>query len=195
MEYKKYYGKEIANVVNELGNLRISVFRSFPYLYEGNLLYEKNYLQTYIDAKDSMLFSIWDGGEMVGATTCIPLVNETAEVKEPFEKAGLALQEIFFFGESILLGPYRGKGLGKLFFEEREKHAGSFNTFKSTYFCGVERSLNHSLKPEGYKPLDSFWRSQGYEPAGLVSFFEWKDIDDHLPSSKKMNYWKKDIKL
>jgi GNAT superfamily N-acetyltransferase len=193
MELKNYFGKEIATVIDELGNLRISVFRSFPYLYEGNLAYEKDYLQTYINANDSMLFSIWENGEMVGATTCIPLINETVEVKEPFEKSGLVLEEIFYFGESVLLPPFRGRGIGKLFFNQREKHASSFGTFRSLYFCGVERPPNHPLKPSNYQPLNSFWRSRGYTPTSLVSYFEWQDINEKSPSLKKMIYWKKDL--
>ncbi|MCR9064116.1 MAG: GNAT family N-acetyltransferase [Cytophagales bacterium] len=193
MEFRKYFGGEIKEVLNELGNLRIHVFLDFPYLYEGSLEYEKEYLQTYIDSQESMLFSVWDGNKMVGATTCIPLKDETIEIKEPFEKAGISIEEIFYFGESILLKPFRGKGLGHRFFQERENHVATFDHYKSMYFCGVERAKNHPLKPEDYQPLDKFWNTRGFAPTALVSYFEWKDIDEETPSKKKMNYWKKDL--
>ena len=193
MEFKPYFGQQIADVITPLGELRISVFRDFPYLYEGSLLYEENYLQIYVDAPEAMLFSVWDGSRMVGATTCIPLRNETEEVQEPFEKADLPIDKIFYFGESILLPSYRGKGLGKRFFAEREQHAASSGRYQSVYFCGVERPDDHPLRPANYRPLDPFWKAQGYQPAGLVSYFQWRDIGEETESKKKMNYWWKDL--
>ena len=193
MEFKPYFGQQIADVITPLGELRISVFRDFPYLYEGSLLYEENYLQIYVDAPEAMLFSVWDGSRMVGATTCIPLRNETEEVQEPFEKADLPSDKIFYFGESILLPSYRGKGLGKRFFAEREQHAASSGRYQSVYFCGVERPDDHPLRPANYRPLDPFWKAQGYQPAGLVSYFQWRDIGEETESKKKMNYWWKDL--
>ena len=193
MEFKPYFGQQIADVITPLGELRISVFRDFPYLYEGSLLYEENYLQIYVDAPEAMLFSVWDGSRMVGATTCIPLRNETEEVQEPFEKADLPSDKIFYFGESILLPSYRGKGLGKRFFAEREQHAASSGRYQSVYFCGVERPDDHPLRPANYRPLDPFWKAQGYQPAGLVSYFQWRDIGEETESKKKRNYWWKDL--
>ncbi|MEZ4935662.1 MAG: GNAT family N-acetyltransferase [Saprospiraceae bacterium] len=193
MEFKRYFGQQISEVLTSLGELRITVFRAYPYLYEGSLDYEKNYLQTYVNSPEAMLFSVWDGPQMVGATTCIPLRDETEEVREPFEQAGLPIDSIFYFGESILLPAYRGKGLGKRFFAEREQHAASSGRYQRTYFCGVERPDDHPLRPANYHPLDPFWKAQGYQPAGLVSYFQWLDIGEAAETEKKMNYWWKGI--
>jgi GNAT superfamily N-acetyltransferase len=189
MEFKTYIGKEIAEVLTPLGELRIAVFQDYPYLYEGSLDYEKDYLQTYVAAPESLVFSVWDKGQIVDATTCIPLKDETEEVRRPFEQAGIDVATVFYFGESILLHEYRGRGLGKRFFEARETHAASLRQYRELYFCSVERPGNHPLKPTTYQPLDAFWQSQGYRPSPLYSFFEWKDIDETTPSAKKMNYW------
>ncbi len=195
VEFKQYHGREIGSVVHELGLLRIQVFKDYPYLYEGTLQYEEKYLELYENAPDAMLFAVWLGEEMIGATTCIPLKNESSEVQEPFKQAGLELDKIMYFGESILLSKYRGLGIGKRFFDKRENHTANCGGYNEMYFCGVERAENHPLKPENYKPLDLFWISRGYKPANLVSYFEWKDIDEESPSLKKMNYWKKAIDI
>lgn len=193
MEFRTFTGPAIAEVLTPLGELRIAVFRAYPYLYEGSLDYEKDYLQTYVSSPKALLFSVWDAGKMVGATTCIPLQDETDEVRKPFEQAGMDVATIFYFGESIVLPAYRGRGLGKRFFAEREKHAASFGKYRKLYFCGVERPDDHPLKPATYEPLDAFWRKQGYRPSPLHSFFEWQDIDEVSPSAKKMNYWCKKL--
>jgi GNAT superfamily N-acetyltransferase len=194
MKNRIYKGKEIETVIPELAALRIEVFRDFPYLYEGSFEYEKDYLKTYVNSERAFLFTVFDNEKMVGATTCIPLIDETAEVKEPFEDVGMKLEEVFYFGESILLKDYRGKGIGKQFFEQREKHAASFENYTTTCFCAVDRPENHPLRPEAYAPLDEFWKNRGYKKSeGLKSKFSWKDINEPQETKKTMIYWLKKI--
>jgi GNAT superfamily N-acetyltransferase len=187
-------GQDIETVFDDLAALRITVFKAFPYLYEGSIDYERGYLDTYFKSKNALLFAVYDGSKMVGATTCIPLADEMPEVKLPFEQAGFDLDTVFYFGESILLPEYRGLGLGHRFFDEREKHAKSFNTYKKTCFCAVKRPENHPLMPENYKALDDFWAKRGYhkEPT-LQSQFEWTDIGETKSTFKPMVYWMRDI--
>lgn len=190
LTYLKKYGEEIETVFDDLAELRITVFKAFPYLYEGSVEYEKDYLKIYTQSAQSMLFAVYFEGRMVGATTCIPLRDETDEVRQPFEQAGLDIDTIYYFGESILLPELRGKGLGHRFFDERENHARSLNTFKKTCFCAVVRPENHPFKPLDYQPLDAFWTKRGYkkEPT-LQSQFEWLDIGDTKSTFKPMVYW------
>lgn len=185
-------GAEITTVFEDLANLRITVFRDFPYLYEGSVDYEMEYLKIYSQAEKALLFAVYDGSKMVGATTCIPLADEAPEVRLPFEKAGLTIDSIFYFGESILLKEYRGLGLGHRFFDEREAHARSFGNFKTTCFCAVDRGENHPLQPEDYRPNDAFWLKRGYQKElSLQSTFEWPDINESVSTPKTMIYWKR----
>ncbi|TDE12047.1 GNAT family N-acetyltransferase [Dyadobacter psychrotolerans] len=187
-------GSEIESVFDDLAALRIAVFHDYPYLYEGNTAYEKEYLKTYSDSENSFLFAVYDAQKMVGATTCIPLKNETAEIRKPFEDAGFDINTIFYFGESILLPQYRGNGLGHRFFDEREAHARSFGNFKITCFCSVDRGEHHPSQPENYRPNDVFWQKRGYikEPS-LQSFMDWPDIGESESSGKKMVFWVREL--
>jgi len=187
-------GKEIESVFDDLAALRIAVFHDYPYLYDGTISYEKEYLQTYANAERSFLFAVYDGAKMVGATTCIPLKDETAEVRKPFEDANLDVNRIFYFGESILLSEYRGLGLGHRFFDEREAHAMHYGTYDLTCFCSVDRGDNHPLKPANYRSNDAFWLKRGYiKDPSLQSFMEWPDLDEDTPSLKKMIFWTKSL--
>ncbi len=191
---RSYRGKEISGVADDLAGLRISVFRDYPYLYDGDPAYEKEYLKTYINSETSFLFAVFEGEKMVGATTCILLEDETADVREPFRQKGMDTRLVFYFGESILLKDYRGLGLGNRFFEEREAHAALFPAVERVCFCAVKRPENHLLRPADYQPLDSFWTRRGYvKSAGMVSYFEWKDLDEEEASAKPMEYWFKTI--
>ena len=189
LHYNTFKGAGIRAVFDPLARLRIAVFRDFPYLYEGTLEYELEYLNTYADADRALLFAVFDGDRMVGATTCIPLADETEEVQAPFRAARFNLEEVFYFGESILLPEYRGLGLGHRFFDVREAHAASFGAYQLTCFCAVDRPVDHPLRPAGYRPLDTFWTKRGYrlEP-GLQTTFSWPDLGETVSTPKIMNF-------
>lgn len=152
------------NIIAELAKLRIQVFRDYPYLYDGNMDYEMQYLQTYLNAPQSIVVVAFDGDQVVGASTALPMGAETDNIKGPRAEKGYDVKKIFYFGESVLLKEYRSQGIGVAFFERREKWARQCGKFELMTFCGVIRPDNHPLKPEHYVPLDTFWhkRSSAY---------------------------------
>jgi len=194
LRFQHFEGAAIRAVIEPLALLRITVFRDFPYLYEGTLDYEWEYLNTYAASERALLFTVFDGMQMVGATTCIPLLDETEAVQTPFLQSGHDLSSVFYFGESILLSNYRGMGLGHRFFDEREAHAAKFGTYRLTCFCAVERPENHPLRPAQYRPLDEFWIKRGYQkdPA-LSTRFLWPDLGEKQSTPKTMTYWTKPL--
>ena len=187
-------GPEIAEVFDDLAELRIAVFRDFPYLYEGSVDYEKTYLQTYVRSGRSLLFAVYDGAKMVGATTCLPLRDEMPELQAPFLQQGYDVDSLFYFGESLLLPAYRGLGLGHRFFDEREAHARQFGTYRMTCFCAVERSETHPDRPADYRPNDAFWLKRGYrkEPS-LQTTLDWPDIGESESTPKQMTFWLREL--
>lgn len=186
-------GPKILPYKRALAELRIRIFRDYPYLYAGDIAYEERYLETYFNSIDSVCVLILDGDAVVGASTGIPLADETPEVRAPFEQGGWAIDTIFYCGESVLMPAYRGRGLYRSFFEARERHARSLGMDWIT-FCGVVRPEGHRHRPSGYQPLDAAWRTFGYEPRPeLTAWFTWKDLDETVPSPKPMRYWVKPV--
>lgn len=194
MELIRLRGNEARAFVNDLAALRLKVFYDFPYLYEGTLDYENKYLETYFKAQNSFVLLVKDQDLIVGATTGIWAQEEEENFKKPFIDHGLDPAKVFYFAESVLLNEYRGKGLGKIFFEEREKFARSLGMIDYLSFCAVERSPEHPLRPKDYRPLDSFWESQGFKKeAGLVTKYEWPDRGETKSTYKTMQYWLKKL--
>jgi GNAT superfamily N-acetyltransferase len=185
-------GGTLDRYILDLARLRIEVFRDFPYHYDGDLEYEKEYLKTYANAEGSVIVLAFDGNRVVGASTGLPMQTETQEVKHPFIEGGYDPQRIFYFGESVLITSYRGHGLGVKFFAEREAHVYELGRFDFTCFCAVERPANHPLRPAGYVPLDDFWRKRGYvKHPELRTTFSWKDINEAEETPKTMVFWMK----
>jgi len=178
--------------VPDLARLRITVFREFPYLYDGTLEYEQQYLKTYLQCPESVVVLALDGTQVVGASTGLPLEAETDEFKRPFVAAGMDPARIFYCGESVLLAAYRGRGIYREFFAGRESHARGLGRFERMVLCAVIRPADHPRRPAGYEPLDDVWRRFGYARRDdLVTSFEWKDLDEDAPSDKRMVFWEK----
>ena len=187
-------GQAIAPHLKALAQLRIRVFHDFPYLYDGNLAYEADYLGRYAANPASLFILAFDGDRLVGASTGQPLSDEVDEFKRPFEAAGIALDSVFYYGESVLLHDYRGQGIGKAFMAAREAH-GAREGYATAAFCAVERPDEHPLRPENYRPLHGFWKSQGYQRrTELTTTFSWKDIGEQHESDKTLVFWLKALR-
>lgn len=191
-------GPALAAVLPAVAELRIGVFRDWPYLYDGTLDYERDYLANFSKARDAVIVVARDGSRVVGAATAGPLVEHVPEFVDLFRANGYAPERVFYFGESVLLQPYRGLGLGHAFFDHREAHARVCPTaagpFTHTSFCGVVRPAAHPARPAGYRPLDAFWQKRGYERIdGMVGAFEWLDVGDAHETSKPMQFWMRSL--
>ncbi len=187
-------GSSIASVIPDLADLRITVFREFPYLYAGSITYESKYLQIYLECENALIVVARDGTRIVGASSALPLVAETSEVQQPFLEHGFDPKTVFYLAESVLLPAYRGQGLGKRFFEAREHHAKNLGGFSWAAFCAVQRAQDHPLRPASHRDLDTFWQARGYEKRqDLSTFFSWQEIGEELETPKPMTFWLKNI--
>jgi GNAT superfamily N-acetyltransferase len=178
---------------SELANLRMKVFRDFPYLYDGTIEYEKKYLEVYGQSQRSVLIVAKADDHVIGVSTAIPLSDETVEAQKPFLQQGFDVREVFYFGESVLDPNYRGQGIGHRFFDLREQAMQDFGGFRFSTFCAVQRDQQHPLRPPTYRPLDQFWQKRGYvQRPDLVAYFSWKEIHEQEESKKPLIYWLKE---
>jgi len=194
MDIQLLHGAAITPLIPELATLRIAVFREFPYLYDGTLADESRYLQTYAQSPDSLCVLVSDAGRVVGAATALPLADETAEFQQPFLASGWPVERIYYFGESLLLPTYRGRGLGRRFFAEREARARQLGRFAWCAFCAVQRPDDHPRRPPHYRPPHRLWQRQGFtEQPTLTTQYRWQDLDETVESPKPMTFWLKEL--
>src|SRR5512139_4005554 len=129
MEIRTVSGEALVAAIPALARLRMTVFRDYPYLYDGSEAYEAEYLRTYTASGAAMAVLALEDGAIVGASTGIPMAHETAAFREPFTRLGLDPAQIFYCGESVLLPAYRGRGLYRAFFAGREAWARALGGF------------------------------------------------------------------
>jgi GNAT superfamily N-acetyltransferase len=186
-------GADLEAALDDVARLRIEVFRAWPYLYDGDLAYERDYLQSYRESGLAVVAGAYDGDRLVGASTGAPLADHADDFAAAFDGSGLDLNGIFYCAESVLLPEYRGQGAGHGFFDVREAQARRHG-FERSAFCAVQRPHLHPFKPADYAPLDPFWRKRGYAPLdGVVAQFSWKDIDQPAETAKPLQFWIREL--
>lgn len=186
-------GRQLEAGLDSVARLRIQVFRSYPYLYEGSLDYERRYLMKLAEAEGAVIVVARDDGEIVGAATDLPLAAEHAEFTEPFVAQGYDVSAIFYCAESVLSAPYRRRGIGHAFFDAREGHARMLG-FRQSTFCGVVRAQDDPRRPADYRSLDEFWTKRGYRPLkGLTAIYRWAEIGAPDESDHVLQFWMRDL--
>lgn len=185
-----FSGDEILPWLPALAEMRMRVFREWPYLYDGDAAYEAEYLATYSRSPRSLFVLVFDGERVIGCSTGIPLRDETDACRAPFLAAGIDVGAVFYFGESVLDRRYRGLGLGHRFFDAREAFARSLPGVRMTAFCAVLRAADDARRPPGQRPLDAFWTARGYvRRDDLAATFDWKEIGCAEPLAHRMRFW------
>lgn len=183
-------GEGILPYLDDVAALRIEVFKAFPYLYDGDADYEARYLARYVHAPHSLFVLAFDGNDMVGSSTGIPLADEDAAFQTPFETQGIPPERVFYFGESVVRKDYRGRGLGHRFFDEREGYARGLRRFDWTAFCAVDRAPDDPRRPPDHRDNDVFWRKRGYtRRPGMQATLSWAEHGEPEARPKSLTFW------
>lgn len=183
-------GAAITPHLDSVAALRIAVFRDWPYLYDGSADYEAKYLATYAQSPRSLFVLAFDGEHVVGASTAVPLADEVEAFRQPFAARGIAAETVFYFGESVLLPGYRGRGIGHAFFDARQARARELGGFAMTAFCAVERDAADPRRPAAHRDNDTFWTKRGYRrQEDMFCTLDWQEIGAAQSQPHALRFW------
>ncbi|MBL8029532.1 MAG: GNAT family N-acetyltransferase, partial [Fibrobacteres bacterium] len=71
-------------IINSLANFRITLFREYPYLYDGRMEDEQAHLTHYTNSPNSIILTHTINNEVIGIATGLPLCEEDPAVQAPF---------------------------------------------------------------------------------------------------------------
>ncbi|MFA8450044.1 MAG: GNAT family N-acetyltransferase [Bacteroidales bacterium] len=183
--------EQIKEVIPFLSKLRIKIFKEYPYLYDGDLEYEKEYLNTYANSKNAFVISLSLNNRIIGACTAIPLLEEVDEFKTPLTKENYKIEELFYIGEIILEKEFRNCGKGKELMQTAITYIkNNYPKYKKIIICTVNRDNNSYPIPNEYKDLKYLWEKFNFKKLERpIAYFSWKEINETEESLKPMNFW------
>jgi GNAT superfamily N-acetyltransferase len=189
-----FTGSDVNDLIPQIARLRIEVFPEYPFLYIGNYDYEMRYLKKFLTMQDAIVVVAFDGDELIGISTGFPFIYEADNLKEVLISNQRNPNDYFCFGESVLRKSYRGLGIGKAFFDQREAHVKRLDRYRYICFYTIIRPDNDPKRPADYRPLASFWKSRGYiEHPELIGTIAYQEIGETQETPKQMVFWIKEL--
>ncbi len=190
IEVKTFTGADAIPWVEPVTDLRVAVLRDWPYLYAGDRANVARRVATYAQSPQGLFVLAFDDARLVGASTAMPLSGEMYALQQPFRNRHIAVDEVFYFGESVLLKEYRGFGLGHRFFDERERHARRLGKYKLSAFCAIERALDDPRRPHLHRSSNPFWMRRGYNRQDdMFSELDWPVVGSDQPERHRLRVW------
>lgn len=190
--FENLHGTQALPHFQDIARLRIKIFREFPFLYEGDLDYEREYLNVYLTHPESIIILCRNGSDVIGVSTAIPLQFEDDFVKKPFIEAKMDLKKIIYLGESVIEREFRGLGIGREFFERRLAHAKSLPGIQTAAFCTA--IYDPKKAPADFNSPVHLWRKYGFqENSQLKATYRWKSIGDSEETDKEMRYYTREL--
>jgi GNAT superfamily N-acetyltransferase len=182
-------GSQIQEYLEQIAQLRLTIFMEYPYLYDGGLKDELVYLQHYANHAEATAIISLCGNQLVGAVTAIPLQCESEELTFPVAATQYPVERTIYIGELLLFPDYRNKGLGTRLLSRIVQHFHSQKNYEYLISATVKRAEDHPCRPEGYVPIERFLqRNQFAKISGVTTHFTWKEIDG-IHRDHEMQFW------
>ncbi len=173
MEYKVYRDENTIEKFQFMAEMRLKEFAKFPYLYQGSMAEEKEYAKEY-QVPGAILITCSVAGEDIGVISGYPYQynqGKSAKVEVELATMGMAMDEIYYIGEVILIEKYRNQGIGK----QLEKMLVDIikKEYKYALVITVERSLDDPDRPEGYRYKNGLREGTGFKRLQNEIVYSW----------------------
>lgn len=175
IEIEMKLGKEIAPFVDDVGKIRLDLFKEYPYLYAGDLAGERKYLSLYTLDPHSILAIAKVNEQFAGISIGTPLLGKAnlfPDAKQLFESIQLKAAECYYYGDVLILKPYRGLSIVTKFFHKQDVLIKSWG-YKYACSMTVIREEDHPLKPKNYQSDDAIGKHFGYTKTAIKIKVNW----------------------
>jgi GNAT superfamily N-acetyltransferase len=170
-----FKGAETAPYLQTLAQLRLETFCDFPYLYVGTLEDESHYMQLYTSTPQGTLVIAFQGEEIAGLYSGLPLNVPNVFLKEWSEvliQGRVNIENYFYLGELIVKPAFRKRGLGAQLMMRLLQETDAMG-FSGAMGITAIRSLDHPLRPQDYFDTDTIWGKHGLIKSPVVLRGTW----------------------
>jgi GNAT superfamily N-acetyltransferase len=187
-------GQELLSNIPEFAKLRLTIFREYPYLYEGDPALEKSYLSLFASSSDAFFIVAKIKNQVVGAISGLPLDVAQKEIRDVFHQSAIETGEYYALCEIIVLKEHRNKKIGSVLYKEFENQLLKMKRYKKVVLWQIVRAQGDLKRPNDYFSLDNFWCKKGFiKHPEFICYIHWKEISDKEESSHRFEFWIKEL--
>ena len=193
---KTFRGESITPYIKDITELCITIYREYPYLYEGTEEEYLPFIEHYTCSNYGIACLLFDNTKPIGVAIGMPMDEMREKYKKPFINARPQenCEELFYLGEFLLLNDYRDQGFGKQMYLELERLVKENPKLKKICFCKFDETDQGPLMPENYKALDHFWEKLEFDKCDdLTVTVYWRNIYSEEDSPHKLMHWLKTL--
>lgn len=183
-----------------LCTMRLKAFKEFPYLYDGDKLYEYDYLKGYFNHPDGRIILAFQNQQIVGMISGFPLkenMSEPINVTKWFQDHAKIkeddLKYYYYLGEVISTNPQSKIGF-QLIVHLCEQ--ANLLGFKKIAFMMIEHSKDHPLRPQNYKDLKDKMRLFQARPMNVSVQSPYNTIQNDGSTKlteNQMDFWEMNV--
>ncbi len=164
-------------------------YAEYPYLYTGEASDYECYINFTLTQSGEACLAI-DENKLVGLATGISLSESRANYRDPFVSKGMDISSLYYIGEFGVLNEYRHQGLEKQLFQKLAAKAKETGTYEALIISEIENWKYDPSQPEGFEPMENFWKSMNFERLPLSFSVLWRNIDDQEETVHTLFFWK-----
>jgi len=188
-----FKGAEVLHYLDTIIQLRVTVFREYPYLYGGDPEAEEGYVKTFARSKRSLFILAKRHEQVIGCLTSIPAVDVLTESWATALRK-LPVDSMIYLGDMLLLKEYRNQKIGSKIYDLFEKTVRKEKTFSKIAFQEIVRPKDDPKRPDTYRSLDPFWKKRGYiKHPEIVQQIPYLEIGDLNPVGHTFVFWIKEL--
>lgn len=191
-------GRDIANYINAIADFRINIFKEYPYLYEGNIDAEYDYLKNYLTNNQSILVIAKSQKKIIGLATGVPVMSDfplLQGVRDEYLRRNIDPSLYYYYGEVIIDKNFRGKKIGSKLRQLMDEKIKTWN-FHNVCVFTVIREKEHALRPKNYIDMEKILEHLGFQRSGYEIHCKWPTIinkDKVEIIENTMELWEKRI--
>ena len=168
---------KIASYIDKVSEMRLRIFKEYPYLYYGTMAAEKNYMMLYTTDAKATLALAYDDNKIIGISTGIPLLSNADIINDCpnlLMESGEVPADYYYYGEILLEREYRGYGISSRLYAAQDLLVKKWG-FNKCCILTVMRDMQHPLKPENYQCTENIWKHLSFKQFEhpITTMFTW----------------------
>lgn len=196
IKIEKMQGTQIDPYLAEIIQFVTKMYRDYPYLYNGDDAGYQQYLNTYAQAKEGVIFVAFDGKKIVGVASGMPMADSRDIFKPTLVRHGYSIKNIYYIGEFGVSPEYHGKGIESTLMSKMEQFIKEHKQYNTISLWELNpASSSQTQRAPTHFPNGIFLQNNGFAYHPELNFIvHWTNINEKHESPHLAVYWLKDLR-